>query len=439
MLAWTTFAFGGLYPSTLAVPALLCLILALAYRPWSYGGEVIPRLDVMLALIVATIAVQLIPLPRVAIDFLSPAARRAWEQLSLGVPSSLPISIDMYRTARALLLATGSFALFLIARRIFAAGGVRIAARGIATVGMLLSAIALAQDATANGLIYWRWRPEDEGPPPFGPFVNRNHFATWIILALPLCIGYLKAHAEAHHHDAPSHAALRRRLVMFFDGRAIVLASAATLMLVALAVTLSRSGLVGLAAGAITGALLGAGRGEQSRKARWWIGAALLAALALAYAQIQPAMIQGRLSTAGVSAANRVLIWRDTVPILRDFWLTGTGGGTYLTSMLLYQRSSPGWLYNQAHNHYLQVMSEGGVLVGVPVFAALGLYVREGWRRLLADRSGMFWIRAGAFSGLAAVAVQSLFETGLTMPANAALAAITAALVVHDPSPLART
>ena len=438
VLAWTTFAFAGLYPSTLAVPAILCLLLALAYRPWSYSGEPVPRLDIMLAVIVAAIAVQMVPLPRVAIDVLSPAARRAWEQLSLGLPSSLPISIDLDRTARALLLTAACFALFLIARRMFAAGGVRIVSRGIATTGMLLSAIALAQDATANGLIYWRWRPEDEGPPPFGPFVNRNHFATWVILALPICLGYLKAHAEAHRHDAPSHAALRRRIVTFFDGRAIVLAGAATLMLVALAVTLSRSGFVGLAAGGLTAALLGTGRREHSRTAAWWIGGAVLAALALAYAQIEPAMIQGRLSTAGISAANRLLIWRDTLPILRDFWLTGTGAGTYLTSMLLYQRSSPGWLYNQAHNHYLQVMSEGGLLVGVPVFAALGLFVRDAWRRLHADRSGMFWIRAGALSGLAAVAAQSVFETGLTMPANAALAAIAAAIVVHDPVPHAR-
>jgi O-antigen ligase len=134
-----------------------------------------------------------------------------------------------------------------------------------------------------------------------------------------------------------------------------------------------------------------------------------------------------------VSAGNRLLIWRSTIPIIRDFWLTGTGAGTYVTSMLLYQRSSRGWLYNQAHNHYLQVLSEGGLLVAVPVFSALVLYVREAWQRLRADRSRMFWIRAGAFCGLAGLAVQSLWETGLTMPANAVLAAIAAAIVVHDP------
>ena len=39
--------------------------------------------------------------------------------------------------------------------------------------------------------------------------------------------------------------------------------------------------------------------------------------------------------------------------------------------MLVYQRSSPGWPFNQAHNHYLQVAAEGGLLAGVPVLLAL--------------------------------------------------------------------
>ena len=50
----------------------------------------------------------------------------------------------------------------------------------------------------------------------------------------------------------------------------------------------------------------------------------------------------------------------------------------------------------------------------------------------------MYWVRAGAFCGLCGVAAQSFWETGLTMPANAALAAIAAAIVIHQPSPQAR-
>ena len=45
----------------------------------------------------------------------------------------------------------------------------------------------------------------------------------------------------------------------------------------------------------------------------------------------------------------------------------------------------------------------------------------------------MYWIRAGALSGLAGAAAQSVWETGLVTPANAALASILAAIVIHEP------
>jgi O-antigen ligase len=119
--------------------------------------------------------------------------------------------------------------------------------------------------------------------------------------------------------------------------------------------------------------------------------------------------------------------------VVRDFWLTGTGVGTYQVSMAVYQQAMPGVIFNQAHNHYLQVVSEGGLLVGIPALLMVVAFVREARARLDADRSGMFWVRAGAASGLCGVAVQSLLETGLTTPANAALAAVAAAIVTHVP------
>jgi len=90
-------------------------------------------------------------------------------------------------------------------------------------------------------------------------------------------------------------------------------------------------------------------------------------------------------------------------------------------------------IYNQAHNHYLQVAAEGGMIVGLPVLLALSAFARATLASLSADRSGMYWIRAGAAAGLFGVAVQSVWETGLTIPANAALAAILGAIAVHAP------
>jgi O-antigen ligase len=133
--------------------------------------------------------------------------------------------------------------------------------------------------------------------------------------------------------------------------------------------------------------------------------------------------------------ANRLTIWRATMPIVRDFWLTGTGAGTYQRAMFVYQRSSRAVYFNQAHNHYLQIAAEGGVLLAAAVILALAAFLRVARARLTADKSGLFWIRAGAACGLGAVALQSVWETGLVMPANAALAALLAALVVFERTP----
>jgi O-antigen ligase len=156
---------------------------------------------------------------------------------------------------------------------------------------------------------------------------------------------------------------------------------------------------------------------------------ATLGALALVGAGV----IATRFGASRIALADRLAIWHDTLPVVRDFWLTGTGAGTFRASMAVYQRSKPEVIFNQAHNHYLQVAAEGGLLVGVPVCLALALLARGAWRRLQADHSAMYFIRAGALSGLIGVALQSVWETGLTIPANAALAAVLAAIAIHAP------
>jgi O-antigen ligase len=90
--------------------------------------------------------------------------------------------------------------------------------------------------------------------------------------------------------------------------------------------------------------------------------------------------------------------------------------------------------FNHAHNEYLQIAAEGGVILSaaVAVLIVAGcLAIASALRR---DRTPTFWMRAGAASALVAIAVQSLWETGLRMPANAVLCAISFAIAIHRPS-----
>lgn len=52
-------------------------------------------------------------------------------------------------------------------------------------------------------------------------------------------------------------------------------------------------------------------------------------------------------------------------------------------------------------------------------------------RRLTQDEGPDYLIRAGAAAGIAGVMVQSFWDTGLRMPANAMLLAVLAAIVTY--------
>ena len=441
LLAVSTFAFAGVYLSTLILPAAICVVMLAVCRPWTGLASRGPRApEIWLVVAIAIVILQLVPLPGPIVDRLSPHAREAWQRLSLEVPRALPLSIDARAGAWATLVAACALTTYLTARHVFARGGVRRVSRAVAAIGFAVAAIALAQEATGGGLMYWRWRPIDEGADPFGPFVNRNHFGTWVVLAVPLVLGYLAAHATAHQR-ANAAARWQSRIGAFAESRTIWLTAAVVFMLVALVATLSRSAMFGVAVaialapwfrpahGRARARPLDVARGRPGR----WIAAGLLLAAAAALIRVDPATLGARIAAAPVSLAGRIEIWRDTVPVLRDFWLTGTGAGTYETVMLLYQRSSLEVRFNQAHNHYLQLAAEGGLLLAIPLVLACRAYFRDAVAALRHDDSGMYFVRAGACCGLAGAAAQSVWETGLTVPANAVLAAILAAIVVHAP------
>lgn len=435
LLASTTFLFAGSYLSSLALPAVCVAVLVAAYRPWRAPGPW-PALHLALLGIVAAMALQLVPLPAGVVDRLSPADRGIWQALSLvPVRGALPLSVDLAFTFRALAIGGASVLVFVIGRQVFSEGGVRIAARGIATVGLLLAAESLAQDVTGRGLMYWRWDP-GEGPPPFGPFLNRNHYATWMVMAVPLCMGYLAAHASAHKHREAVGATWRTRLAGAFDARSIWLAASICLMLVGLVTCLSRSGMAGLVSALLLGAYL-RGRRAGAGRHTWVVGALALAVVAAAVRGNAWQIVE-RFGSAGSAALYRMHIWRTTAEVAGDFWLTGCGAGALETAMLVYQRTPSLFRINAAHNHYLQVAAEGGLLIGIPVALALVLFVRAAHDALARDESGMYLLRAGAASGLFGVAVQSVWDTGLTTPANAVLAALAAAIVVHRSAPRLR-
>lgn len=425
-LAWPLAAFGGRSAAAALPYGIACLVLLVIARP-AIGGA----LDRAINVVAFVIIVQCLPLPGPIVALLSPHRETLQGALSLGgtAPRWPTLTIDRPSTLWALLVLLAAIAVFWMARDQFARGGVRRTVRIVSVLGAAVSVLAVAQAATAGRSIYWRFPTEFEGPLPFGPFVNRNHFATWVIMALPLCLGYAVARI-GRQTPRPQHISRRARLTERIGPRTVWLLTAAAAMTVALLLCLSRSAILALTASGALTLVLVRSRLDRSHGRAILASTAVVVVLGLLSADL-PAL-GGRMAGAPGAVADRATIWRETLPIVRDFWIPGTGVGTYQRAMYVYQRSDRTVYFNQAHNHYVQAAAEGGLALVAAFGYALALLARTITQRIAGDRSGLVWIRVGAACGLGAVALQSVWETGLVMPANAALAAVLAAIAVHQ-------
>jgi O-antigen ligase len=249
-------------------------------------------------------------------------------------------------------------------------------------------------------------------------------------MAAPLSLGYIMTRVSEPPSAASPFASTRARLTRMADGRMVWLTAAAVVMVTALLLSMSRSGILALVAAAGVSALT-VRRPLLHNRRRWLVGVLLLTA-GIAFARVDIPGLAGRFAQAGPGLESRAQIWRDTLPLVRDFWLTGSGVGSYRTAMLYYQRADRVVQFNQAHNHYLQVAAEGGMVLVSILVAMLTALARTIRKQLRAESSGAYWIRAGAACGLLAAALQSLWETGLIMPANAGLAAVVAAIASYE-------
>ncbi len=430
-------AFAGAYRWT-AVPVCAGVALLLTITRPCVGRGPGRLLDWALIACLLGVSAQLIPLPASTRDRLAPQGFAVDRFVALDAEPAIhpphPLSVDAESTAWALAIGAAYVGLFWCARAVFASGGVRSTVRGVASLGLALTALVAVQRATSPTLLYWTWRPISAGASPYGPFVNRNALASWLAMAVPLVIGYAMARHQSHERSdggaSPGDA---------IDSTQLWLGGAAVLMTGGLLASMSRAGILGTAIGLIV-FLAFSGKRIRGGAGLAWMSGGLVAMVAVAAAYANLGRLAMRLQeTTEQGTWGRPAIWRDTWRMASDFWLTGVGAGAFQRGMLVYQQGSRLFFFNHAHDEYLQILAEGGLLVAVPATVAALAAVVLMARYLGADRTAMFWVRAGAISGVVAIAVQSIWDTGLRMPANGTLFAVIAAIALHEPRPAARS
>jgi hypothetical protein len=437
-LAWGAFAFGGVYAWAYWPLAMICAAAGITGL-YARGRFELPsrgdRLAAVLAVVAAVALLQLLPFPSSFLASLSPRRAALLNQLdvnvALGIATAHGLSIDPGSTGRAVILYTSFGLLLLGMARCSTRGALRLA-WFISWLGIGLALTGIIQKPLYAGKVYGVWTPITHGT-PFGPFVNRNHFAGWTLMAIPLALGYFCAVVSRGRATVRPTA---RDWVIWLASReasqALQAGFAVLLMSLALAITLSRSGMLSLALTLIVCAYAAIRRHHESVGRSVLFGAVALSLFLFVLWAGADTILTRFAAADTANLGGRIPIWRASVRILQDFWLVGSGLNTYGVATLFYPVVVSGYHLGEAHNDYLQLAIEGGALMGIPIVIAAGTFALMVRRRFKAAEGSAYWIRLGAVGGIVAIAVQSVAEFSLQMPGNAALFATLCAIALHQ-------
>jgi hypothetical protein len=443
IVLWGVASFGAVYDWG-RMPLLLgsgiagfALLVWTSRREWTAIG--------VGAGILSAIAVQVLPLPAGLVTALSSSASVASRyQVGAAPTASMSLlsvapgeTITVVLQLAALLLLSLGLSSWLRSTR----DSVSAFARNASVIAAAIAIEAIVQQGTFNGKIYWFWTA-DGGTwgtnNYFGPFVNRNHFAGWMILASALAAGRLAAQAAVA--GARVKPGWRNRILWLSTheaGGLMLTACALLIMLVSLVWTMSRSGIAGCAVALLVVTLAAAARTTGGAR-RLFVPLVIVALLGAGVASKGAGTLTSWYATTD-TLQWRFNQWHDAMALLRDFWVTGSGLGTYGILTLIYPQTDITVHAAQAHNDYLQLAVEGGLLVGIPVLIAIAALVRTIVKRLRTPQDERtWWIRLGAVAGIAGIAVQEITDFSLQIPGVAVLFAVVVAIAIHEPAPVSQ-
>lgn len=286
-------------------------------------------------------------------------------------------------------------------------------------LGFAVSLLGIVQHFTFNGKLYWSVSLP-EGAAPFGPFVNSNHFAGFVELVVPLGLAMLLYRARK-----PEQLTF---LVLF------TIVPAAALVLAG-----SRGGIIGLLLELVLLAFLSRTPQMGRKQILGAAGIALLAGTFTLWLGIGTAVEHfERLTHGGIAKELRVSLYKDTWRIFRDHPVAGTGLGTLVTVYPQYASFYDGRIVEHAHNDYLELLSDAGVLGGLCGLAFVGLLLWQGIRGLqLARGRSIRAVRAGALAACAGLLLHSLVDFNLHIPSNALIFLLLACIATSDAGELA--
>jgi O-antigen ligase len=318
----------------------------------------------------------------------------------------LGVSAYRYQTVSTALLyfAYGSLT-FLITQTLQRTNQVKILAAAFCAYGTIVALFALLQSLSSRGKIYWLWEPQAGGW-VYGPYVNHNHYAGLMEMLFPIALVMaLTRHMPRRWRWLPLSAAVLMGSTIFLSG--------------------SRGGMIAFLVQAV---VLGIFIGRNKSPRGSFVAGAVLLVIACLMLWVGGEGVLSRLTSIHSAAKTeiaggiRLAIDRDALKMFVKKPLLGWGLGNFSTVYPQFRSFYSEKFVNEAHNDYLQVLVETGIVGFAIVVWFLVLTVRGALQKIgewTWDINGA--VALAALVGCIGILVHSFLDFNLQVPANAAL------------------
>ena len=401
--------------------SLFEIISFITFGAWLSGKILKGRIRLMpsplyipFGLFFALVILQTVDLPEGIFGLFSPGTASLWQSKSealkhiFGDNINLKDTISIYPfvTNQKILLYLSYATFFLVAADyIRSSKQVRRFFWIVFTVSIIESLIGLLQYIASGTTV-----------PASGTYVNPNHFAGLLLLTIPLFIGYT-LYLQTKHVTVPG-----QWWVKLFASSQLIMIFATSLMAISLILAQSRGAILSFAASIFFFYML-LERGKKSRANKWLLGGFLILIFVYSiWIGLDPVI--DKFTATGKDIPNRTYIWKDSMHMLKDFPLFGVGLGNFSLAYTIYKNEAY-WpnVYDHAHNDYIELATETGIVGFILVFWALIAFFRNVYRseKYFSSEKDPFsyFMLTGLLSGMFGMFVHTITEFTFQIPANA--------------------
>jgi len=201
-----------------------------------------------------------------------------------------------------------------------------------------------------------------------GTFITRPHLAGYLVLCLALGIGLLLADMEKH----PAHnwREFYRRMLNTLLGPKMRLRLYLAIMVIGLVLTRSRMGNAAFFTSLVSmGFLTLLLQRRLTRNAVLLFGSLLLIDALILGNWFGFEKVVDRIEQTSIESEQRDDVSVYTYQMLQDHWLTGVGAGSFYSNFPRYKGPDVREYYDHAHNDYVELAAEYGVIGFVPMAA----------------------------------------------------------------------